>query len=63
MDNELTGKCCEEIEAHLKECPECRGELEKMESILSLCKKSRENLTEEEKKVLKENILNSIEKE
>ncbi|HAV92383.1 TPA: hypothetical protein DCW38_04295 [candidate division WOR-3 bacterium] len=63
IDNELTGKCCEEIEAHLRECPECRGELKKMESILSLCKKSRESLTKTEKKRLKENIFNSIEKE
>jgi len=63
IDKELSGKCCEEIENHLKKCPKCQCELKKMESILSLCKKSRESMTDDEKKKIKENIFNLIEKE
>jgi len=63
VDNDLSGKCCEEIEKHLRECESCRSEFENMEEVLNLCRKSRESLTKEEKKRIMENVFNRIEKE
>lgn len=63
MENDLSLECCEEIEKHLRECESCRGEYSKMENALTLCRKSREALSEEEKMIIKENIFKLIEKE
>ena len=40
LDDELDDQICNEIEAHLKDCPECRECLDSLKKTIQLCKKA-----------------------
>ncbi len=40
LDGELDDEICREIEAHLKECPECRECLDSLKRTIELCKEA-----------------------
>jgi anti-sigma factor (TIGR02949 family) len=40
LDGELDNEICDEIETHLKECPECRECLDSLKKTIQLCKEA-----------------------
>jgi len=40
LDGELDDAVCREIEAHLKDCPQCRECLASLEKTIQLCKEA-----------------------
>ena len=40
LDGELSLNVCQQIEEHLKRCPECRACLDALKKTVDLCKKS-----------------------
>ncbi len=39
MEGEIDGSACAELEAHLAECPSCRGRCESLRTTLTLCRR------------------------
>jgi len=40
LDGELDDEVCHELEAHLKECPDCRECLDSLKKTIQLCKEA-----------------------
>ncbi len=40
LDGELDPDACQQIEQHLKDCPECKGCFEALKKTVDLCRKS-----------------------
>ena len=40
LDGELGGQACHEIEAHLKECPECGRCADSLKKMIQLCRET-----------------------
>lgn len=42
MEKELDRSCCEQLETHLAQCPECRDSFEKFRALLAACSDGRQ---------------------
>jgi len=42
IDKDLDGKCCLEIEEHLKTCTSCKSEYNELKKLVELCKSQRD---------------------
>lgn len=55
LDGELDEATCDEIEAHLRECPECAKCYESLKKTVAFCKKfPREKVPKDARKRLRE---------
>ena len=57
LDGELGHDACQQIEEHLKSCPECRACVDALKKTVDLCKKSaRENIPQDMRKRLRSKL-------
>ena len=57
LDGELGPDDCQQIEQHLKECPECQDCFDALKKTIDLCRKSaREEIPEEMRKRLRSKL-------
>lgn len=57
LDGELGSDDCQQIEQHLKECPECQDCFDALKKTIDLCRKStREEIPEDMRKRLRSKL-------
>jgi anti-sigma factor RsiW len=63
LDGELEQDICHEIDAHLRECPECRRCVESLKKTVELCREgAREEIPQDAKERLKSALRECIER-
>lgn len=63
LDGELEDEICREIDAHLRECPECRRCIESLKKTVELCREgAREEIPQDAKERLNSALRECVEK-
>ena len=64
LDGKTSNRICRALEEHLKQCERCAREYKELEELVRLCNRfPKEEIPEEDKVRIKENLLSALNRE